>query len=370
MNFSTNLEVHISQKSGKMNTLEALQPVTCIFQLFGVSVTQFCRIKYIPLDRVIKYYIIFYITIRFSVFCYISSKYNLLPTEDKTNSVIELLAIVTIHLFEIIILMEAFFKAHQEKIFLENFLEIDDILIQNFGIDLKISRLRKSAMIRLIIWMIIIGIDVGNRLIKRYNSEYFGQELIWTLAFSTASLTYLQIITWADLIRYRLRILTRLIYALECGRNEKNKREKLNKPNDSDWEMVRSNRIGNANESNNVVDDTHILNQLNVICDLYNRLWMQAKRLNERFTFSMVLSIGNDYGYLVIESFFIFICLRKIETCDLLRADFSLWIVNVFHLSMLSMVGQKMASEALRVAYAIHRNKFIRSSAKLSSFVC
>lgn len=358
-----------------MNIIEALRPVIRIFQMFGLSAAQFCTFKYIPFHRIIiKYYFFLLIATRFSIFCYISMKYHLSPTEDKVHSVIDVVSIASAHWLEIVILLEAFIKSHQDEAFMANFLQIDNLLIQHFGIDLKMNKLRISVVKRLAIWISIIGIDSCYRLLKRCNTQYFGQELIWTLAFLSASLSYFQITIWADLIRYRLRLVTRLIYELKCEQNQKIEHDKTShKSNESNGQifvMTCYDRIENANENNDAIGDTHIFNQLCILCDLYSRLWMQANRLNERFNFSMVLNIGNDFGYLVFQLYFVFICLRKLATCDFLTTDFSVCVVNIFHLSMLSRAGQNMADEAVKIAYAIHRNKSIRCSAKLSSFVC
>lgn len=355
-----------------MNTIEALLPVTRVFQLFALSSTQFCSFKCTSFQRVMRHYPLLLVAIRLSIFCYITTKYQLSPSEDKMHTLIDIFAISIAHFLEIIILIEAFAKACQEEMFMENFREIDSILVQHFGINLKLKGLKKSLFKRFFIWICINGIDASYRLQKRYNTRYFGQEVIWTLAYFTASLTYFQVAVWADLIRYRLRIVTCLIYELGCDCNENVDHKRLHglKVSESERRINCLDRIENANEGNSLIDEAHILDQLGILCNLYIRLWTQTNLLNQRFKFSIVLNIGNDFVYLVAQIYFIYICLRKFATSDWLTTDISLGIVNIFHLSMLSKAGQNMANEAVQVAYAIHRNKSIRTSAKLSSFVC
>lgn len=358
-----------------MNTIEALRPVTRLFQLFALSSTQLCALKCISLQRLIKHYPLLLIAIRLIIFCYISTKYELSPTEDKIHSFMDVVAISIAYFLEIIILIEVFAKTSQEEAFMENFLEIDNILTQHFGINLKMNKLRTSTVKQLIIWIWIVAIDSSYRLLKRYNTQYFGQELIWTLSFFTASLTYFQITVWADLIRYRLRIVARLIHELGCDQIDHSENIEDNilqktAASESGSHINCLDRIESANGSNSEIDGAQIFDQFCVLCNLYIRLWTQTNLLNERFKFSMVLSIANDFGYLVFQLYFIFICLQKFATCDLLTTDFSLCIVNIFHLIMLSVAGQNMANEAAQIAYAIHRNKSMRSTAELSSFVC
>lgn len=97
---------------------------------------------------------------------------------------------------------------------------------------------------------------------------------------------------------------------------------------------------------------------------------LQSSRLNKRFKFVMVLNIANDFACLVGLLYYIFLCIMKMDTCKFVVADTATCILNLFHLSMISMAGQNMTDEGIQVAYAVHRNKFIRSSTQLKSFVC
>lgn len=360
-----------------MNIIEGMRPLLGVLQLFGLSVTQFPTFKYISLHRVIKCYSLLFIAIRFIVFCYISVEYQILYLDDdKLHSIIDMVILISAQTLQVSILFEAFVKARQERTFLENFLEIDDIFMNHFNVDLKISKQRNSAIKLLVIWLCIITVDSALSLVSNYNTTYFPFEIITVLSFFTATFTYFQIVTWTDLIRYRLCIVKRLINELIYDHNEKIKNhesEKLKNPHNAhetkeSEQTTCVNRIETANESNNV-DDTLVFDQFCILCDLYNRLWTQTNVLNERFRFSMVLNIGNDFAYLVALLYFIFMCLRNFTTCEFFVPDFSRCILNLFHLSMLNRAGQNMADEALQIAHAIHRNKIIRSSPKLNTFV-
>lgn len=82
------------------------------------------------------------------------------------------------------------------------------------------------------------------------------------------------------------------------------------------------------------------------------------------------MNIANDFACLVGLLYYIFLCIMKMDTCKFVVADTATCILNLFHLSMISMAGQNMTDEGIQVAYAVHRNKFIRSSTQLKSFVC
>lgn len=343
-----------------MTTVVELQPVTRVFQLLGLSVTQFFTPKDHPLHRVIKCYSLLLIATRFALFSYILMKYKIPIGSDKITFTIYASVFFSAYLREASILVEAFTKGHQEVTFMENFTGIDNIFMLHFNIDMKPNELRTSANSRLIIWICFIGIESIYHLRMNYETPYFPHELIVKLSIFTASLTYFQIITWTDLIRYRLRIVNRLINELKCEHNEQLKSQKSDKTEHK------------SNEGNDAIDDTHIFDQFCILCDLYNRLWMQTNRLNERFKFSMVLNIGTDFTYLVAQLYYIAMYFRDFgySSCNFFAANIATCIVNTFHLSMISRIGQNVADEASTVAYSIHRNKFFRSSSQLNSFVC
>lgn len=360
-----------------MNTTEALHPMTIVLQLLGLSVAQFSTFRNFSLHFLIKCYSLLLITIRFALFCYVLIKYELPAEKEKITLIIYASVMVCAYLRETSILMEAFVKGHQENTFMDKFVEIDDILMRHFDVDSKPKELRTSAIKRLIIWTFIIVIESVYHLYLNHNTPYFPHETICTSSLFTASFAYFQICAWADLIRYRLRVVNQIINKLKCEHNQRMSNEKSSKTAQlshlsslSQRYTACNNQIENANESNSAVDDTRMFDQLCTLCDLYNRLWMQANRLNERFKFSMVLNIGNDFAYVVAQLYYIVTCFRKLDICDFLGADIATCLVNAFHLSMLSRAGQNVADEALRVAYAIHRNKLIKGSVQLNSFVC
>lgn len=84
----------------------------------------------------------------------------------------------------------------------------------------------------------------------------------------------------------------------------------------------------------------------------------------------MVLMLANDFIHLVGVLYHMFICLGKNEKCEFFDFDIVVCHLNIFHLTVISRAGQNMANESLQVACAIHRNKFIRCSVKVNSFVC
>lgn len=106
-----------------MNTIEALQPVTSVFQLLGLSVTHFTTLKITRFHRVIRFYSLLLIAIRIIVFCYITMKCQL-DISSKLHLIINKVIFDFVHFIDITILVEAFAKASREEAFMENFVEM------------------------------------------------------------------------------------------------------------------------------------------------------------------------------------------------------------------------------------------------------
>lgn len=364
-----------------MNTAAALRPVTRAFQLFGLSVTAPCKFKNIPSNRIIKCYSFLLIALRISIFINSLVTNQFYIRADGSirglTSTIDITLLCGIRLLEIIILIEAFVKIRQEKQFMQNFLEIDDIFMHHFNIDLKPNDLKRSILKRLIIWVCTLGTIVGTNLfLASTQTSLLPYYSIYAISFSTASFTYFQIITWADLIRYRLHIINRVINDLN---NEQNKimhqksDEIVNYNNNKSNGMHSDRRINGVNNDNNSVDtiyEANVFKQFGIICDLYDRLWIQTNLINERFKCSMILNIGNDFVLLVSNIYFFFDCLRY-HPCSIATTAifFNSTILNIFHVAMLSRTCHHTSDEAILIAHGIHKNSMVINNKKFSSFV-
>lgn len=281
-----------------MNAIEALRPVSCVFQLLGLSVVPFgkkikIKIKNIPIGRIIK---LLPITLRLICFL-ISIKNGFYHGADphKIISAIEVTQIYSVYVLEMIILVEALVKAHQERQFMDNLLEIDRILMHHFNFDLKMNELKRSIINRFVIWITIIGFISARILLFHYNMQEFLYCFKYIISILTTSLIYYQIVTWTDLIRYRLHILNRLISNLNADQSD----------------QIDTPSIGSAQAHSNfdTAYDAHTLDQFGIIYDLYNRFWIQTNLMNNRFKYSMVLHIGTDFVFLVSNIYFTFTCL-------------------------------------------------------------
>lgn len=103
----------------------------------------------------------------------------------KLNLIVGKIVLESWHFLEILISFEAFVKSRQEFFynfllnFLENLLEIDNTLMQNFNIDLKMHQLKKSTVKRMIAWMCTIVIYYILTLFVHYKYAIFPLDIFW-----------------------------------------------------------------------------------------------------------------------------------------------------------------------------------------------
>lgn len=355
-----------------MDAIEALQPVNCVFHIFGLSVMPSRQQSKFPCGCFLKCYSLLLNAIRIGIFAASLSTrtFFVRSRSHKMYATIDIILVCSVRLLEIINSVEGLFKGHQEKELVKNFMEIDRILLHRFNIDLKSHELRPSAIKRLIIWFCTIALTLGGNLVLTQNiHDMFFFYLTYIPPLITASLTYFQIIIWADLIRYRLHVVNRLISDLNHGHIEID--QTIRKLKGISRQLCISDLFGTANDNFDTPYDGHIFERIRIICDLHRRLWIQTNLVNERFKCSMVLNIGNEFVSLVSNLYFTFMFLKDQLSLSFVRAAvyFLNSIVHIFHISMLSRTCHNASNEAANIAYGIHNNKYVSKNMRLSSFV-
>lgn len=361
------------RKKLKMDAIEALQPVNHVFHLFGLSVMPSIRAKF-PYGCLLKCYCFLLNAGRIGIFAstLITQLFFVRSGSHKMYKTIDIILVCGIRLLEIINSTEGFFKGHQEKELMKNFLEIDKILMHRFNVDLRSHELRPSAIKRLIIWLCTIAFTLGGNLLLTHfcgKHDMFFFYLTYVPPLFTTSLTYFQIIIWADLIRYRLHVVNRLIGDLNHGHIEVD--QTIRKLKGISRQLCISDLFGSANGHFDTPYDAHIFERIRIICDLHRRLWIQTNLVNERFKCSMVLNIGNEFVSLVSNLYFTFMFLKDQQSFSPTMAAvyFLNSIVHIFHISMLSRTCHHASNEAANIAYGIHNNKYVSKNMRLSSFV-
>lgn len=363
-----------------MDSMKALLPITRVFHLFGLSVAVSTSCKFNT--YLIRFYFLLLIALRCGIFGYTlwTNQLFLRNPESSINTVIDIFSICSVRLLEIVILIEAILRACEEKKLMENFLEIDDIFLYRLNIDLKCSRLRQSIIKRFTIWVCTFTFVSGCAVLLAYNTPNFLLFLTYMPPYFTASLAYFQIIMWADLIRYRLHILNGLLSelnnnhfstAIEMKRKKSEEISIRSKGTPSPLPLQFSTIIDVfGNSGCTITDIIYESERFATFCDLYRRLWAQTHRINERFTCSLVLNIGNEFVSFVLNLYYVFVCIFELDThAKILPSDFLRLPVSIFHIWMLSRTCHKTIQESLKIGYELHSIQNVAENSKLSSNV-
>lgn len=367
----------LTEKYLKMSAIEAIRPIIRVFQLFALSTVPVpvpvkSKHKRISLDEYFKIYSLLNIVFRVIIFLYasIANHFFIRQTEYKIIAAIDTVLISGIRLVEISILVEAFLGRANEKRFIKNLIEIDEILRIRFNIDMKYGDLRRSAFKLSIIWICIFVFAQGIILYLAYGSSaYFYFCLTYLPPFLTSSISYFQIITWTNLIRYRFCVLNRLI-------NDMARDSHCDQVN---WIPMKGFRnmfvnevAGKTYKNYNPMYEAHLFDHFVTIRSIYHRLWNQTDVINRRFRCSMVVNIGNDFVSLLSNFYWMFMCmLRPNVTLNISVVGSFLWsLINIFHISMLCKICHNTAKQASQIAHVTHCIQHVTLNSKLSSFVC
>lgn len=341
----------------KMNVVQSIKPVTRVFQSFGLSVASSVKFKKHSFEHFLKIYSILHITLRVAVFSYTlaTDQFFIRSIKLPMFKTIDTVLVCAVRVIEIVNMVEALIKFREEQKFMDNLLEIDDILMHHFDVDIKPKQLRRASMKRLFTWTCIIIIFLlGIIYLSIGNDQYLCLWLTFIPPFLTSSLTYFQIITWVELIKYRLNKINQLVRNLNNDRH-----------------LITTDIFGSIHGSLDTVHDSRILDRCVIFCDLYRRMWMQANLVNDRFKCSMVFNIGNDFVSLVSNLYWIFMCILKKSGSDEISSgsSFLLSFISIFHIWMLSGACHSTAEEATRTAHAIHCIRQATYNTQLNLFV-
>lgn len=364
-----------------MNSIQALRPITRVFHLFGLSVPLSCNLNS---NYLIKFYFLLHIGLRCAIFSYTlwANQLFLRNTDSIIMMSIDAFSICSVRLLEIVILIEAYAKVHEEKQLMDDLLEIDEIFLYQLNTDLKFNQLRWYALKRLTIWMCTFTLVSGCAVSTAYATPNFMHFLTYMPPYAYASLTYFQIIMWIDLVRYRLHVLNRLLLELNAKHSSaielKRKRSDAasihskGTPSPKPPASLQFTTIIDVFGRNNGCTSaaTQKCEQFSTFCDVYRRLWAQSQHINERFKFTTVLNIGNDFIAFVLNLYFVFVCILELKThAHILASDFFRLPLSIFHIWMLSRACDKTVQESLKIGYELHSIKNVVENSKLSSAV-
>lgn len=364
-----------------MNPIQSILPLIRVFQFFCLSPVsvlsnfRFCASFFFKVCSVLQ------IIVRATIFLstILSDELFIRKNEYQIVATIDTVLICVVRLLEITILIEALIKRKLEIKFMENLQQIDEIIKNRLHVDSDYGALYRYCVLSISIWIGIFLLAEGTLIYLSYkNSNYFYFCLTYLPPFFVSSLTYFQIIIWVNLIKYRFKILKRFIDGME--RETKTEREHSCGTGTNSIIFVKPlhslfHRGGDFDRklhSNlNSIHDAYLFDRFIIVRDLYQRLWDQTNLVNERFRWSMVVNIGNDFISLLSNFYWMIICLLDYSICrNMSVAGCFLWsFINISHIFALCRMCHHTVDQAAAIANTIHHVKFVANSPKLSSFV-
>lgn len=355
-----------------MNLFQAILPSIRLFQFFCLCPVSVISEFQFSTRAFFLTYSVLQLIVRICIFFYgIFAKHLFPQNEYQLVAVIDTVLICGVRLLEIIILLEALMKRKLDKTLIENFEIIDKMMKERLKIDMDFQHFYRKNLIYLICWIgiflsisaTIIYLSVGD-----LNYVYF--RLTYFVPFFLSSLAYYQINLWINLIQRHFRILKTFISHLECDTTKHptkmaNSLETFQSTLATDYH-----RIINLN-SNLSYNSAILIKHFIIVRDLYNRLWIQTNLVNERFRWSTILMIGNDFISLLSNFYWMLICMLHYSMCrDMSITACFLWsLLNILHIFLLCGTCHKTVDEANGIAYAIHRITRVIYLPKLSSLV-
>lgn len=124
-------------------------------------------------------------------------------------------------------------------------------------------------------------------------------------------------------------------------------------------------------ENINAIHDTYSFDRLIIARNLYHRLWNESNLINERFRYSMICNIGNDFVSILSNFYWIFMSLlrnnllRNVSVFGCISWSF----ISIFHILTLFKTCHNTAEQASKIVHVIRRLKHATNQSKLSSFV-
>lgn len=364
-----------------MNPIQSLLPLFRLLQFVCLTPVKISSKQFdISTNTFFNVYSVLNIGIRISILMYtiLSDSLFIRTSGTRIIATIDTLLICGVRLLEILILLEAFVKRYHEVRFLESLLQIDAILRNCLHIDLKYKKLQRDGLIKSFIWIgIFLAIEVT--IIGLWSKDttrlYFC--LTYLIPFLISSLTYYQIIIYVDLVQHRFKVLKRIISEMDANQQPTNRETGLTPVEPNYCTRKVSNNLfcndfsGKMHVNFDSAFEEHIFERFAIIRDVYFRLWEETTLINERFQWSMVMNIGNDFLSLLSNFYWLFMCMFHNTICeDMSITGVFMWsIINVLHIFMLSRACHNTACIAASVAYATHHINFVGNSAKLSAFV-
>lgn len=298
-----------------MNTIWSLKPGLKGLRLFGYLPFRITRNHQVELGDLHRYYSILLICIFGTLSCY---SFFFKQLENDLESTVNFLLLVLVNFTILITLLETLHKRQAQKEILDNFQAIDDILQTKFSHTIQVHLRRHFSSVILmyvLILALILAADIAI-ILKSNATEDLKSLAYYFVGYAFSSMRYLQINYVVWMIRKRLVFLNSTLVEL-IRQKETNSAIKtvsfkstiqtirfLNMELDSGG-VGPKNRIAPFDQK--LATLPMELTALDVLRDVYHKLWINSQLFNKAFGLSVLVNIGFDFLALTTNLYWIIV---------------------------------------------------------------
>lgn len=232
--------------------------------------------------------------------------------ENNLEATVSFILLVLVNFAILLTILESLWKRFHQKEILDNFQQIDHILQTRFGHSIQEhlrAHLRNTIGVCVLIITAILTADIA--IVWKLNATSEINSLaFYFLGYTFSTVRYVQImyITW--MIRKRLKFLNTTLIKLVHQKNGAIKTVSFS----NTVQSIRFLKLDIGTTKNKVapldLQLNHVetnLTELEVLRDIYNKLWINAQLFNRAFGLSLLVNIGYDFMALTSNLYWIIV---------------------------------------------------------------
>lgn len=294
-----------------MNTIWSLKPGLVVFRLFGYLPFRITTDNRLELGDICRYYSSFLILLFATLSVY---SFFFEQLEDNLASTVNYIILVLSNFATLFSLLEAVWKQTAQKEMLENFQHIDHILQTRFSHTIQVHLRRHftntiSAYLLTLLLILVVDIVI---LVRSNATGDYANLAYYYVGYTFTSLRYLQIIYFTWMIRKRLHLLNGTL--MKMGQQKSaNVHHVKTVSFKSTIETVRFLDMSVGGKKIVPFEQRFLdwsqseLTELDVLRDVYNKLWVNSQLFNKAFGLSLLVNLGYDFLSLTTDLYWIIV---------------------------------------------------------------
>ncbi|XP_067635484.1 putative gustatory receptor 2a [Eurosta solidaginis] len=278
---------------------------------------------------------------------------NEFPTGNtRLDDTVDFIQFSGIRIVHLVIVTEAFINRHHFAEVVERVREIDRMYVRWLNVDVDNGHLHRCilrwgtimAALYITIESFIIIAQIFSK--ESFLSVYF---ILYLVPFFIVGLRYFQIACFLSVIRQRLVKLVLTLHELDLLHGI----QKLNHDLSTDfvsseYPQYRGTCLENAD-----------LHRLNIIRDLYNRLWELLLLLNENYGYSICANVINDFISITANFYWVFLNFYSNSSTreEILQTTSGvlLCVPHIFNLVTFTLLCDDLSLKTTELALGLHR---------------